>query len=94
MREIKRKKRFKIDLSRVKSPEVFESLKTISYYLAKYGELPSEYDAHPLYWQWMGFWDVHLDDAKDDLILVYRVTPKKVYFVRIVTHKELGESKP
>lgn len=91
MRQVERKKSFLNDLSRTRRPDFVAEIDTIVYYLQRCGELPQEYEAHPLSWQWSGFWDVHLDD---DWILVYRVTNKKVRLIRIVTHKQLGKAKP
>lgn len=91
MREVQKTKRFLKDFAKAKRPDFREEIRTIVYLLMKDGELPSDYDAHPLYWQWAGFWDVHLDD---DWILVYRITERRIRLVRLVRHKELRESKP
>jgi len=91
MREVQRKKRFLKDLAQSGRADFVEEIDSIVYLLQRDGELPSSYDAHPLLWQWTGFWDVHLDA---DWILVYRITKKKIRLVRLVTHKQLKESKP
>jgi len=91
MREVQRKKQFLIDLARSGRTDFIEEIDTIVYLLQRYGKLPPSYEAHPLYWQWSGFWDVHLDA---DWILVFRITKKRVRLIRMVRHKQLRESKP
>ena len=91
MRKIQRKKKFLNDLARSGRPDFIDEIDSILYFLQRDGELHESYDAHPLFWQWAGFWDVHLDD---DWILVYRITAKKIRLIRLVRHQQLRESKP
>lgn len=91
MRRIYRSKKFLKDLARIGRSDFVDEVEVIAEHLQRHGSLPAEYLAHPLIWQWSGFWDVHLDA---DWILIYRVTAKKVMLVRIVSHKTLRAGKP
>ncbi len=58
----------------------------LAYLLAKYDELPEEYDEHPLTNNWQGYMDCHLEA---DLVVVYKRTAKKIVLTAIGTHAEL-----
>jgi len=87
MREIVRQKRFDVELRQLirggMSPDDVEHL---FYLLAKYDDLPEEYDEHPLRDNWQGYLDCHL---AGDLVVIYKRTARQVILARIGRHTEV-----
>ena len=59
---------------------------TIAYYLLKGEDIPEEYDDHQLEDNLSDFRELHIEG---DLLLMYRVTAKRVTLVNIGTHQML-----
>jgi addiction module RelE/StbE family toxin len=92
MREIRFTTRFDHDYARLERNGLvnWADFQHFLYLLAKYDELPPEYDEHPLTDNWAGYQDAHLEN---DVVVIFKRFRREVRLHRIGTHADLFPSR-